>query len=186
MKRELPCPVSILYRRPPNPPSRYPGLLLGVTEQSLTIQSCLHLAQPRQVAGRIIAASGYWAIWFVFKDRWFDIGKFYDESKNWLGYYCDIVMPIKRLMSGSSTTLLTDLFLDIWITPDGETYVLDENELESAVRHRFISKSLASKARSQVQMLVRKIEMHKFPPTQVKEATLLEDLEGPRYLGLFN
>ena len=174
MRRELPCSVSILYRRPPHPASRYSGLLLNVTKKSLTIQSRLSLAQPRQVAGRIIAASGYWAIWFVFKDKWFDIGKFYDESKNWLGYYCDIIKPIKRLMSGSRTTLLTDLFLDIWITSDGVVHVLDEDELENAVRHGFISKGLAVKARSQVQMLVKKIELHEFPPTQVKGATLLE------------
>ena len=179
MRRELPCPVSILYRRPPHPISRYPGLLVSVTKQSLAIQSRLHLAHPRQVAGRIIAASGYWAIWFVFKGKWFDIGKFYDESKNWLGYYCDIVKPIRRLMSGSSTSPLTDLFLDIWITPDCEAHVLDEDELENAVRHGFISKSMAAKARSQVQMLVRKIELHEFPPTRVKEATLLET-------GMFN
>jgi len=174
MKRELPCPVSILYRRPPHPAAIYPGVLRGITKQSLTIQSRLHPAQPRQVAGRIIAATGYWAIWFVFKDKWFDIGKFYDESKNWLGYYCDIVKPISRLMSGSSTSVLTDLFLDIWITPYGETYVLDEEELEGAVQHGFISKSLAAKARSQVRMLVRKSKLQEFPPTQVKEAKLLE------------
>jgi hypothetical protein len=123
----------------------------------------------------VIAATGYWAIWFVFKDKWFDVGKFYDRSKNWLGYYCDIVKPIRRLMSGSSTCVLTDLFLDLWITPDGKVYVLDEDELENAVRHGLISSTLAKKARLQVRMLVRKSELHEFPPTQVKQATLLEE-----------
>jgi len=174
MKRALPCSVSILYRRPPHPASRFPGLLLGVTEKSLIIQSRLSVPRPRQVAGRTIAASGYWAIWFVFKDRWFDIGKFYDDSKNWIGYYCDIVKPIKRLMCGSRTSLLTDLFLDIWITPNGTVHVLDEDELEYAVQRGFISETLAVKARSEVRSLVRKIKQHNFPPIEVKEATLLE------------
>ena len=174
MKTKLPCPVSIMYRRPPGSAVTYPGLLRSVTEQSLTIQSRLSVAQPRKVAGQIIAATGYWAIWFVFKDKWFDIGKFYDESKNWLGYYCDIVKPLKRLMSGLSTNVLTDLFLDLWITPDGEVYVLDEDELENAVRHGFISKSLAAKARSEVRMLLRRSKMHDFPPARVKEATILD------------
>ena len=174
MKRELPCPVSILYKRPPYAAARYPGLLVHDAGQSLTIQSRLNPAQPRQVAGKIIAAAGYWSIWFVFRDKWFDVGKFYDESKNWLGYYCDIVKPIRRLMSGSSTSVLTDLFLDIWISSDGEVYVLDEDELEDAVRHRFISKRLAARARSQVRILMRKSKRQEFPPTQVKEAKLLE------------
>jgi hypothetical protein len=76
-------------------------------------------------------------------------------------------------MSGSSTGLLTDLFLDIWITAEGEAYVLDEDELENAVRHGFISKSLAAKAQSQARMLMKKIELQEFPPTRVKEAKLL-------------
>jgi len=174
MKRELPCPVSILYRRPPHQAAKYPGLLLSVTGQLLTIQSRLQPAHPRQVAGRTIAASGYWAIWFVYKDKWFDIGKFYDESKNWLGYYCDIVKPIRRLISGSSTSVLTDLFLDLWITPDNEVYVLDENELDDAVGHGVISQRLAAKARSQVQILVKKTRRQEFPPAQVKKAALIE------------
>jgi predicted RNA-binding protein associated with RNAse of E/G family len=163
-----------MYRRPPGPALRYPGLLRAVSDQSLTIQSRLSLAQPRRVAGQIIAAEGYWAIWFVFKDKWFDIGKFYDVSKNWLGYYCDIVKPLRRLMSGLSTNVLTDLFLDVWITPDGEAYVLDEDELENAVRQGFISKSLAAKARSEVRMLVSAGKTHDFPPAQIKEARLIE------------
>jgi predicted RNA-binding protein associated with RNAse of E/G family len=174
MKRELPCSVSILYRRPPHPASRYPGLLLNVTEHSLMIQSRLQLPHPRQVAGRTIAATGYWAIWFVFKGKWFDVGKFYDQSKNWLGYYCDIVKPIKRLMSGSSTSVLTDLFLDVWISPDGEVYVLDEDELENAIEQGFITKRLAAKDRSVARRLAKRSGLHEFPPTQVKEATLLE------------
>jgi len=176
MKQELPCPVSILYRRPPHHAVRYPGLLLNITKQSLTIQSRLQPAQPRHVAGQTIAASGYWAIWFVFKDKWFDVGKFYDESKNWLGYYCDIVKPIRRLISGSNTSVLTDLFLDIWITDDDEVYILDEDELEDALGHGFISKKLAAKARSQVQMLVKKTRRQEFPPAQVKTAALVENV----------
>ena len=171
MKTKLPCPISILYRRPPHSATRYQGLLLNVTKRSLTIQSRLQLAHPRQVGGRTIAASGYWAIWFLFKDEWFDIGKFYDESKNWLGYYCDIVKPIKRLMSGTSTSVITDLFLDVWICND-EVYILDEDELEDAVKHRFVSKKLAARARSQVQMIMKRIKQREFPPAQVKEAVL--------------
>jgi predicted RNA-binding protein associated with RNAse of E/G family len=174
LKPPLPRPISIMYRRPPGPALTFPGLLRNVTGNSLTIQSRLSVSQPRRIAGQIIAETGYWAIWFVFRDRWFDVGKFYDASKTWLGYYCDIIKPVKRLMSGSKTSVLTDLFLDIWITPYGEVYVLDESELENAIRQGFISKSLATKAQSQVQLLVRRINRNGFPPTRVKEARLLD------------
>jgi predicted RNA-binding protein associated with RNAse of E/G family len=174
MKVELPRPISIAYRRPPRPPVLFPGILRKVTAHSLTIQSQLSVAKPRQVAGHVIAATGYWAIWFVFKDKWFDVGKFYDSSKKWLGYYCDIIKPVKRMMCGSKTTILTDLFLDIWITSDGSVYVLDQDELENAIQQGFVSKSLAAKAHSQVELLLRRIERHNFPPSVVKEGTLLD------------
>lgn len=174
MKVELPRPVSIAYRRPPRAPVLFPGILRNITAHSLTIQSQLSVAKPRQVAGHIIAATGYWAIWFIFKDKWFDVGKFYDTSKNWLGYYCDIIKPVKRMMSGSKTTILTDLFLDIWITSDGSVHVLDQDELENAIQQGLVSKRLAAKAHSQVELLLRRIKRHDFPPTEVKEATLLE------------
>ena len=174
LKATLPRPVSIIYRRPPGAALTFPGLLLNVTAKSLTIQSRLSVTKPRQIAGQIIADTGYWAIWFVFRDKWFDIGKFYDRSKKWLGYYCDIIKPVKRLMSGSRTTVLTDLFLDIWITPTGAVYLLDEDELKNAIRQDFISKSLAARAQKQAQLLVKRIKRHDFPPTQVRESTLLK------------
>ena len=174
MKVELPRPVSIAYRRPPTATVLFPGILRNVTAHSLTIQSRLSVEKPRHVAGHIIAATGYWAIWFIFKDKWFDVGKFYDTSKKWLGYYCDIIRPVKRMISGSKTSILTDLFLDIWITSDGSVHVLDEDELENALQQGFISESLAAEAHSQMELLLRRIRRHDFPPTEVKEAALLE------------
>ena len=162
-----------MYRRPPGTPLTFPGLLMNITANSLTIQSQLTVSKPRRVAGQVIADTGYWSIWFVFRDKWFDVGKFYDRSKTWLGYYCDIIKPVKRLMHGSRTTILTDLFLDVWITPTGEVYVLDEDELEDAVKQDLISESLAARAQKQAQLLVRNIRRNNFPPSHVKESTLI-------------
>lgn len=177
MKGELPRAISIVYRRPPNPTQIFPGVLRKATNDFVMIQSRLSVSQPRRVLGSIIAATGYWAIWFVFKGKWFDVGKFYDESGKWLGYYCDIIEPLNRLVRGSRTTVITDLFLDLWITPHSDYYVLDEDELENAIRSKFISKSTGEKARSQLQLLVKNIGRGGFPPSQLSNIDLLKASE---------
>jgi predicted RNA-binding protein associated with RNAse of E/G family len=184
LRRELPRAISIVYRRPPSPPQIFPGVLRKVTDDFVIIQSRLSVSQPRRVLDTIIADNGYWAIWFVFRGKWFDVGKFYDKSGNWLGYYCDIMEPVTRMVWGSRTTVITDLFLDLWITPHNDYYVLDESEFENAISSRFISRSVGEKARSQLQLLIRKIRRRDFPPSQVREIELLQVSEYNRIFKL--
>ncbi|MGA3297442.1 MAG: DUF402 domain-containing protein [Candidatus Bathyarchaeia archaeon] len=160
--------VSIMYRRPPHSPQAFAGFLRNATASMLTIQSRLSVKEPRKVFGKIIADEDYLAIWFIFKDRWFDIGKFYDRSNNWLGYYCDIVKPVTSLLHGTRTSVITDLFLDLWISPSNKYCILDEDEFDEAVRTRLISKRLAQKAVSELGRIIKMVEHGKFPPAYVK------------------
>jgi predicted RNA-binding protein associated with RNAse of E/G family len=134
----------------------------------LTLQSQISVEHPKRVLGKIVADKGYLAIWFIFKGKWFDIGKFYDRSNNWLGYYCDIVKPVSSLLHGRKTSVITDLFLDLWISTDNECYVLDEEEFDKAVRTRLIPRRLAQKAESELLRLVKMVERDRFPPDSVK------------------
>lgn len=173
MKRKLPRPITIMYRRPPKSTQKFPGILRKATASTLIIQSQLYLNNPHKVAGTIIADTGYWAIWFIFLNKWFDIGKVYDRSKRWLGYYCDIVKPVTRLRTGPRTTVITDLFLDVWIRPDKTYYVLDEDEFANALHNSIISRNVARQARAQLRSLTNKIDHNMFPPKQVTEIQLL-------------
>jgi len=161
-------PIYIIYRRPPHGAREFPGLLRRATANMLTVQSQISLREQRLVAGKIIADDGYLAIWFIFKGKWFDVGKFYDRSNNWLGYYCDIVKPLTHLLHGNRTPTITDLFLDLWIFPNKSHYVLDEEEFREAVRTRIISERIATKAKSELQRLIKLVECDKFPPDEVK------------------
>jgi hypothetical protein len=167
LKERFPHPISIMYRRPPHPPRAFPGLLRNATANMLTVQSRISIKEPREVCGKIIVDQGYLALWFIFKGKWFDIGKFYDRSSNWLGYYCDIVKPLTRLLYGRRTPIITDLFLDLWIFPDRNYYVLDEEEFEEAARSRIISRRLAAKAESELKRLIKLVKQNKFPPNEV-------------------
>lgn len=126
-RKNLPRPVDIVYRRLPNDVRELPGVLRQVTPARLVIESPITVQTPQRIQGRIIADSGFIAIWFVYRHKWYDVGKFYDRARNLVGYYCDIIMPLNKLLrTPAKTNMITDLFLELWITPEGDYVVLDE------------------------------------------------------------
>jgi predicted RNA-binding protein associated with RNAse of E/G family len=137
------------------------------------IESPVLVDQPHRVANRVIAARGYSAIWFVYRRRWYDVGKFYDAQKRWIGYYCDIIKPVNKLLTNTSRTVtLTDLFLDLWMTKEHQVFVLDREELDEAVQNHSISGALAKRAETEIDSLQRKVRAGSFPPIECKEWTL--------------
>ena len=62
---------------------------------------------------------------FYFLDRWYNVLALYDGDSNRLkGWYCDI----GRVVLEADTLRFTDLALDLWVYPNGETLLLDEDE----------------------------------------------------------
>jgi predicted RNA-binding protein associated with RNAse of E/G family len=175
VKVGLPRPVTIMYKRLPNDIRGFPGKLLSATSTRLIIESRLIVSSRRWVGGKVIANNGYSAIWFVYKDKWYDIGKFYDRDWNWVGYYCDIIKPVVKLLQTQSRTItLTDLYLDLWIWPDGRLAILDEDELRRSLEERYISTSLAERARTEIAVLIKAVQSGKFSPVSVRKARPLK------------
>jgi predicted RNA-binding protein associated with RNAse of E/G family len=136
----------------------------------LVIEQQLRVRNPRREFGRVVVANGYLAEWFIFRGKWYDVSKFYDRKRRFTGYYCDIIRPIARLLSNpTETSIMTDLFLDLWITPEGKWKVLDEDELQQAVTKRIISNSLARRARKELNLLVQLTKSGRFPPASVRK-----------------
>jgi predicted RNA-binding protein associated with RNAse of E/G family len=136
----------------------------------LVIEQRLRVKNPKREFGRVVIAKGYLAIWFIFRRKWYDVGKFYDRTGKFTGYYCDIIRPVARLLSNpSKTAIITDLFLDLWISADGRCIVLDEDQLDRAVAKHTISPSLAMKARRELRALSKSTRSGCFPPKYIKK-----------------
>jgi predicted RNA-binding protein associated with RNAse of E/G family len=123
--------------------------------------------------GEIVLDSGYWAVWFAFKNQPFDVGRFYRPDGTLTGYYADILEPV-RWEGSDPTTLqpIIDLFLDLWIAPDGRYSVLDEDEFEEAVSLGHLTGEQISQARSVLLDLIEATKRGEFPPALVKEFRL--------------
>jgi len=171
----LPRPVVIKYHRLPDNFREYPGILRAESANMLTIESRITTSKPTVAFGKIVAETGYLAVWFIFKNRWYDIGKFYDQSGKWLGYYCDIIKPVSKLLVDKSRTVnLTDLYLDLWISPENKFLIFDEDELADAVKKGHITCKIAKCVKDQMNILIEMIRNGKFPPTSVKQTHLMQ------------
>jgi predicted RNA-binding protein associated with RNAse of E/G family len=168
---KLPRRVIIQYRRLPDRLRQFEGVLREESRNRLVIEHQLRVRNPRREFGRVVVANGYLAVWFIFRGKWYDVGKFYDRKLRFRGYYCDIIRPISRLLSNpAKTSIITDLFLDLWITPEGKYVVLDEDELERALAKHTISRSLARQARRELRLLIQSTKSGHFPPASVRRS----------------
>ena len=62
--------------------------------------------------------------WF-YSDRWYNIFEIADTGGALRGWYCNVAEPASI---GATEIRCRDLLLDLWVTPDGVTLVLDEDE----------------------------------------------------------
>ena len=116
--------------------------------------------------GKTVLASGYQIVYFEMMRKWFSVGKIRDLNGKHTGYYCDIITPPRLLIDG--VVEITDLFLDLWVSPDLRYKVLDEEELEDTLEKGWIAKQLYKKSRIELEKLVTSVKRGDFPPPLVK------------------
>src|SRR5207245_10452820 len=121
----------------------------------------------------IVMDAGYRAVWFLFKDQLYDVGRSYRPGGTWMGYYADVLEPVR--WDGSDPTTLEpiiDLFLDLWIAPDGRFEVLDVDEFEEAGARGSITAYQIDHARRVLQKMIEATGRGDFPPAVVKQFPL--------------
>lgn len=63
---------------------------------------------------------------YYYTDRWYNIFAVYNRGDGALkGWYCNICRPAEI---GETAVRCQDLALDLWVTPAGQTTILDEDE----------------------------------------------------------
>lgn len=64
-----------------------------------------------------------------YSDRWYNVFAVYDRDDGHLkGWYCNVCRPA---VLGETAVSCDDLALDVWIDPNGQPLLLDEDEFES-------------------------------------------------------
>lgn len=158
--------ITLTYKRLPDRINYFEQILLYENDDIIITTQKICPSSPIIFNGQKVLADNFTAIWFVFTGLWYDIGKIYNLDSEWTGYYCDIILPVTR----SKTKFeIVDLFLDLWISPDGGYAIQDEDEFEEAVKNGVISDEVADKARSTLDFLIEEVTEENFPPKVVKD-----------------
>ncbi len=163
--------ITLSYKRLPDRIHYYEQQLLYADDDIIVTTQKIKPSSQIVINEKTVLGDNYTAIWFVFSGLWYDIGKIYNLNNEWTGYYCDIIKPVNR---SSNNFEIVDLFLDLWVSPDGNYEVQDEDEFETALREGTITTELASKARNALDDLIDNVTSGNFPPDFVKNYALKE------------
>jgi len=163
--------IELIYTRLPNRTSKFQQELIYEDETVIATKQKVNPSTPIVIDGETVLDSNYTAVWFIFPDKWHDMGKMYNPQSQLTGYYCDIILPMKRAESSDKqfafTLEITDLCLDLWIFPDGGCHILDEDEFELAIKNGWVDNTIAQKARQELDNLIQLVRSGKFPPAIV-------------------
>jgi Protein of unknown function (DUF402) len=96
---------------------------------------------------------------YLFFNQWFSIMQLIGIKNDLLGYYVDVHTPIRKI---DEEYYLTDLFLDLWIAPDGKCRELDRDEFEQGYQEGLITTYQYKKACQIFTKLKREVTTGKF------------------------
>ena len=153
--------IKLIYTRLPDRVSHFQQNLFYEDREVIVTTQRVKPSNPIVIDGVTVLGDNFNVVWFIFANRWYDIGKIYNLGNQFTGYYCDIIIPMKRTETHIE---ITDLFLDVWVTPDGSYQIHDEDEFEGAIQNNWIQADLAKEAREALQDLISEIESGIFPP----------------------
>jgi predicted RNA-binding protein associated with RNAse of E/G family len=146
--------------------------LLQSDDRLIVVADQVSPSKPVVFRGEEVFGSEYWVVWFLYKNQPWDLGRVYRPDGTFTGYYADVLEPV-RWEGDDPTTVepIVDLFLDLWIAPDGSYQALDEDELEEAVRKGIVSPERERRAQRVLTDLIERTEKGEFPPAEVKRFT---------------
>ena len=163
--------VRIDYLRPPDRREVFiQKLLLDTPEVKITLAESVPFDPPIQIHGEVALEAGSDAVWFTFPGMWHDVGRFHRADGSFTGIYANILTPPIFLPDGVWET--TDLFLDVWVDPEGALAILDEDQLEEAEAMGWVSDFQARKAREEAEWIEAEYSVGRWPPSIVEEWTL--------------
>ena len=144
-------------------------LVLDRPDSKVLIQESYDGRELR-VGDRVILEAGAPIVWYVFPEKWHDIGRFHLADGTVTGWYTNITTPPE--MAGDSWTA-RDLFLDLWQPADGGSAVwLDQDELDQAVRQGHVDRATLQRINNERTMIDLQVREGTWPPAVARDIGL--------------
>ncbi|MBN1120019.1 MAG: DUF402 domain-containing protein [Anaerolineae bacterium] len=106
---------------------RYEGMVTERRGNSLVIEAPFNMGE--RDLGYVVFRQGDRFVEYHYTDRWYSISEVHTVGDDSLkGWYCNFQRPA---ITGNGTIEADDLALDMFVRPDREMLVLDEDEFEA-------------------------------------------------------
>jgi predicted RNA-binding protein associated with RNAse of E/G family len=102
---------------------RYPAEVAIRLENGVILDAYWNHA--RKDLGYTIFEPGDHFVEYFYSDRWFNIFAISSAQQQRKGWYCNVAAPA---LIEADRIEQVDLLLDVWVAPNGQTLVLDEDE----------------------------------------------------------
>jgi len=126
----------------------YPGRVLRRAGRAIVLRTRWRRA-PLDLGFVVLEPGDRWTEFF-YADRWYNIFEICASDGRLKGWYCNVTRPA---CISADEVAADDLALDLWVAPDGETQVLDEDEF-AALRLTPAEREAAQKALAELQTMV--------------------------------
>lgn len=153
--------ITLIYKWLPDRVHHSEQHLLYVDEDVIVTGQRVKPSAPIIQKGETVLGDNFPVVWIVFTGLWYSVAKVYNLNNEWTGYYCDIMKPVKRGVNTADKPNhfeITDLFLDLWINPDGTYNLQDEDEFDAAVQEGIINTELEKETRDALKSLITETE----------------------------
>ena len=170
VRRQSKMKIHLIYRRIPDRILERDDEVIDDLKDVIVAKAKFEdMKSPLYVNGIKVIENGYVMLYFAFVGERYDILKIYDKEGKYKGIYVDILFYTKRY---DNVLEMLDLFLDIFMFPDGEFYLLDNDEIQIALREGVIDKESYALAYLTAGKIIRKIKNGNFPPKIVNDYSL--------------
>lgn len=171
--------VHIHYKRPPDRVEVFhQRLVIDRDDVKITLAERMQSSAPMRIDGTVVMEEGSDIVWFTFPGLWHDIGRFHRADGTFTGYYANVLTPPEI---DGDVWRTTDLYLDVWLAPDAQPVLLDEDEFDLALGKESLDPETAQRAREEADRLMAAAAAGTWPPPVVHEWTLervREKLDG--------
>jgi len=132
----------------------YPGRVLQRDGRAIVLRTFWD-RDPLDLGFVVLEPGDRWTEYF-YADRWYNIFEIRASDDRLKGWYCNVTRPARI---SDDEVVAEDLALDLWVAPDGQTRVLDEDEF-AALPLTPAEREAARKALAELQAMV----LRKVPP----------------------
>ncbi|MDH3290362.1 MAG: DUF402 domain-containing protein [Gemmatimonadota bacterium] len=162
-------PIQLEYRRPGKATTVYRESLVLDRPDVKVLLLDPYEGRSVHVDESVIQEPGAPIVWYVFPERWYDIGRFHLRDGAFTGWYTNFCRPPEIV---GDRWIGHDLFLDLWQPVQGEHRWLDEQELDDAVRQRLIDAGTRRRIQNERVMMEYQLREGAWPPPIARDIDL--------------